>query len=149
MPRRATWIACLVEILFASAMQAQSQFSIRAASAQTVKGWQRMQVEHSYRAVWVSPTPAVTAGDIEKAQPETAPDGRTRIAVVFTDAGARKMRDLTIVQLKKLIALVVDGRLIWAPVVQQVQEGKEGVLTGNGSRRLTQEEVERVIAALP
>jgi len=54
----------------ARAIPAQAQLSIRAASAEPVDGWQRMQVEHSNRIAWVSPTPALTASDIEKAQPE-------------------------------------------------------------------------------
>jgi preprotein translocase subunit SecD len=148
MGRRKIWMACLAAILFASAMQAQAQFSIRAASAEPIEGWQRMQVEHSNRVVWVAPTAAVIASDIEKAQPEITPDGNTRIAVVFTDAGARKIRDLTTAQRKKLIALVVGDKLIWAPIVQQPLDGREGVLTGNGPNGLTQEEVERIMASL-
>ncbi len=146
MHRMASW-ACLVVIMFAGIVQAQTQFSIRAASAEPIEGWQRMQVEHSDRVVWVAPTAAVTASDIEKAQPETTPDGNTRIAVVFTDPGARKIRDLSITQRKKLVALVVDGRVIWAPIVQ-AEITKESVLTGNGPNGLTQDEVERIMASL-
>ena len=105
-----------------------------------------MQFENSDRAVWVAPTPAVTAGDIERAQPQ-ASEGRTSIAVVFTDAGARKIHDLSIAQKDKLVALVVDQRLIWAPVVQS-EIGKQSVLTGNGPNGLTREEVERIMASL-
>ena len=65
-----------------------------------------MQVEHSNRVVWVSPTVAVTASDIEKAQPETTPDGRTRIAVVFTDTGLKKIHDLTTAQFESLVSKI-------------------------------------------
>jgi preprotein translocase subunit SecD len=106
-----------------------------------------MQVEHSERTVWVAPTAAVVASDIEKAQPEVRTDGDRVIRVVFTDAGANKIRDLTTAQLKKPVALIVDDRLIWAPIVQAVA-GKESVLTGNGPHSLTQEEVERIMASL-
>ena len=132
MPRRAGWTVCLGVIVFATALRAQGQFSIRAASAEPIEGWQRMQVEHSNRVVWVAPTAAIVASDIERAQPEiNSVDGATRIAVVFTDAGRKKIHDLTTAQLKKLIAMVVDGKVIWAPIVQQPQQGKDGVLTGN------------------
>ena len=70
------------------------------------------------------------------------------IAVVFTDAGAKKIHDLTTAQLKKLVAMVVDGKVIWAPMVMAVQEGRQGVLTGNLPTGLTQEEVERILAVL-
>jgi len=145
MHRMVTWTACLVVLLFAGIVQAQAQLSIRAASAEPVERWQRMQVEHSTRVVWVAPTEVVTGSDIERAQPEVNSQGLTRIVVVFTEAGARKIRDLTIAQSKKLIALVVDGRVIWAPMVL-AEAGKESVLTGNGPNGLTQEEVERIMA---
>ena len=149
MSRTATWMACLVVILFASAMQAQTQFSIRAASATPVENWQRMQVEHSGRAVWVAPIAVIVASDIEKAQPVVRADGDTVIRVVFTDAGMNKLHDLTAAQLKKLIAMVVDDKLIWAPMVMYVAAPeKNNVLTGSGPHGLTQEEVDRIMAAL-
>jgi preprotein translocase subunit SecD len=141
------WMAVSVVFLFAGMVQAQSPLSIRPASDIPVDGWQRMQVEHSDRFVWVSPIAAATSSDIEKAQPEVNSNGDTRIAVVFTDEGAKRMRDLTIAQKNKLIALVVDGRLIWAPLVR-AETGKESVLTGNGPHGLTQEEVDRIMAIL-
>jgi preprotein translocase subunit SecD len=138
--------ACWIVLMFAGIVQAQTQLSIRAASAGPVQGWQRMQFENSDRVVWVAPTAAVTATDIERVQPETTPDGRTRIAVVFTDAGAQKIRDLSIAQRNRLIALVVDDRVIWAPTVKS-EIGKESVLTGNGPNGLTREEIERIMAS--
>src|SRR2546422_8753055 len=101
-------LAFLFVLVAASATQAQDQFSIRAASAEPVEGWQRMQVEHSNGVVWVAPTAAVTASDIEKAQPEIRADGYQIIRVVFTDSGVNKLHDLTAAQLKKLIVLVGD-----------------------------------------
>jgi preprotein translocase subunit SecD len=108
MRRMVSWTACSIVFLFAGIVQAQAQLSIRAASAEPVEGWQRMQVEHSDRFVWVSPTAAVTASDIEKAQPEVNSNGDTRIAVVFTEDGAKRMLDLTTAQRGKLIVMVVD-----------------------------------------
>ncbi len=149
MRRKAIWTACLILTVLVGAIPAHAQFSIRAASATPVEGWQRMQVGHSDRIVWVSPTAAITASDIEKAQPEVRADGYTVIAVVFTDAGLQKIHDLTTAQRKNLVAMVVDGRLIWAPMVQGVQQGKEGVLTGgNTGHGLTQEEVDLIMSAL-
>ena len=152
MRRIASWPLCLVVILlFGGIVHAQSRLSIRAASATPVDGWQKMQVEHSDRFVWVAPTAAITESDIEKAQPDVRADGDTVIRVVFTDAGVNKLHDLTAAQLKKLIALVVDDKLIWAPTVQYIAEApaKNNVLTGNGPNGLTQEEVERIMAILP
>ena len=142
---------CLFVILFAGVLQAQSpRLSIRAASVEPAEGWQMMQVEHCQTrcVVWVSPTAALTASDIEKGQPEVNSNGDTRIAVVFTDAGATKMRDLTKAQWQKHIALVLDGRLIWAPLIQAYFAGRESALTGNGPNGLTQEEVDLIMSIL-
>jgi preprotein translocase subunit SecD len=143
-------VACLVLILLASALHAQGEFSIRAASATPVDGWQRMQVECSDRVVWVSPTAGLTATDIEKGHPEVRADGDTVIRVVFTDAGIAKLHDLTAAQFRKLIALVVDDKVIWAPTVQYIAEApaKNNVLTGCGPHGLTQDEVDRILASL-
>ena len=78
MHRIASWALCLVFIvLLGGIVHAQSRLSIRAASATPVDGWQRMQVEHSDRFVWVAPTAAITESDIEKAQPDVRADGDT------------------------------------------------------------------------
>src|ERR1051325_10978828 len=93
----------LLIVMSATATQAQAQFSIRAASAQPVEGWQRMQVGDSDQVIWVSPTAAIVASDIQSARPEINPDdGATHVAIVFTDAGAKKFSDLTAAQVNKL-----------------------------------------------
>ena len=95
--------------------------------------------------MWVAPTAAITASDIEKAQRDhTSVEGHTRVAVVFTDAGAKRFADLTTAQFHKWIAMILDGRVIWAPMVMaefQADVGKQGMLAGSGAQGLTQEEV--------
>jgi preprotein translocase subunit SecD len=144
-------MTCLIVIL--AATQAHAQFSIRAASATPVEGWERMQVEHCQGprcVVWVSPVAAIVASDIEQAQPEVRHDGDTIISVVFTDVGVSKLHALTAAQFKKPIAMVVDGKLIWAPMVMYIADeiAKNNVLTGSGPHGLTQEEVQQIMASL-
>ena len=146
MRRVAVWTVYLM--IFACTASAQpAKLSIRAASAESVEGWQRMQVEHSDRIVWVSPIEAVVGSDIAEAHPEVRSHGDTVIKVVFTDAGASKLRNLTAAQMKKPIALVVEGKVVWAPYVQ-AETGKESVPTGNTGHGLSQDEVERIMAIL-
>jgi preprotein translocase subunit SecD len=141
-------MTCMVLLLCASVLQAQSQLSIHAASATPVEGWQRVQVEHSDRVVWVSPTAAISASDIEQATPAvTMPERFRSILITFTDAGAKKARDLSIAQRNKLVALVVDNKVLWAPNVQS-EIAKESMLTGSTPTGLSQEEVERIMSIL-
>jgi len=135
-------------IMFAGTLLAQtSQLSIRAASDEPVQGWQRMQVENSERVIWVSPTSVLTGRDIESAKPETTPEGNNRVAVVFTNAGAEKIRELSTAQMNKLVALVVGDTVVWAPVVR-AEIGKSSILTGNGPNGLTPAQVQRILASL-
>jgi preprotein translocase subunit SecD len=134
-------------MILAGTLLAQApQLSIRAAAEEAVQGWQRMQVENSNRVIWVSPTAALTASDIESAKPETTPEGNNLVAVVFTNAGAQKIRELSTAQRNKLVALVVGDKVVWAPVVK-AEIGKSSVLTGNGPNGLTPEQVQRIMAS--
>jgi preprotein translocase subunit SecD len=141
-------MTCTILLLSASVLQAQSQLSIQAASATPVEGWERMQVEHTSRFVWVSPTAALTANDIEQAEPVVPPDDGYRVIVItFTDEGAKKAHDLSIAQRDKLIALVVDNKVVWAPTVKS-EIAKESVLTGSTPTGLSPEEVKQIMSIL-
>src|SRR2546428_13964328 len=105
--------AFLLVILLGIAVQAHAQLTMNAASDDAVPGWQKMEIEG--RSVWVNPTPALTAADIQGAEPATDRNYGQFVKIVFTDAGAKKMRDLTTAQMNKLIAIVLDGKLMNAP----------------------------------
>lgn len=140
-------VGCAVLLLLPGILHAQSRLSLQAASATPVAGWQRMQVEHDDRVVWVSPIAAITASDIQQAHPEVRRDGYRVIAITFTDAGAQKARDFSIAQRDKLVALLVDSKLLWVPTVT-AEIGKQSMLTGNTSMGLTEEEVARIMSIL-
>jgi preprotein translocase subunit SecD len=132
-------------VLGSGILYAQGQFSIRAASADPVAGWQKM--ESGNTSVWVSPIPALTSADIERAVPNRGPDGRNTVQVVFTDTGAKKMRDLSAAQINKLIAMVLDGKVIFAPKIRS-EIDKSAVLTGNSPNGLTLDEVQRILVSV-
>src|SRR5438876_3213189 len=145
MYRSFTLIGCVALTLFGGVLQAQAQFTVNAAATDAVTGWQKMEVQG--RAVWVNPTPAVTSVDIQGAQPRRGPDGRNTVAIVFSDAGAKKMRELTAAQINKPIAMVLDGKLIFAPTIRG-EISKDAVVTGNGPNGLSLEEVQRILASV-
>ena len=147
MRRMSIWAAGLMMVYFAGALHAQATFSIRAASENAVAGWDKMVSTDDGKSVWVSPVISVTPADIDSARPVINNDGNRIIVVTFSDAGAKKMHDLTTAQLQGLIALVLDGKLIWAPKVRSTLD-REAVLSGNGPQGLTGEQVERLMSAL-
>jgi preprotein translocase subunit SecD len=142
MYRTVTLTLLVVLILFCSVLQAQAQFTIRAASDQAVPGWDQM--EYQNHSVWVSPTISLTSADILRAEPIRGSDGRTAVGVTLTDAGAQKMRDLSSAQMNSLVAIVLDGNVIFAPKVRG-QMDKEALITGNTPSGLPADVAQRIV----
>ena len=136
---------CAIVILFGSVLQAQAQFTINAAAEDSVPGWQKMDIEG--RSVWVNPTPAITSADFQGAEPAADRKYGNFVKVIFTDAGASKMRELTTAQMNKPIAIVLDGKLISAPRVRSVISN-EGIITGKPPGGLSIEEVRRILTSV-
>jgi preprotein translocase subunit SecD len=122
-------------------LQAQAPLEIRAASSTAVAGWQQMSTPAG-GTLWVSPSNALTLSDVAQAEPRTGADGQRTVGMTFTAEGSRKMAQLSAAQIDKPIALLVDGKVVWAPIVRAVI-AKEATLGG-----VTPEVVARVLAAI-
>jgi preprotein translocase subunit SecD len=144
--RRTIAVASAVIVgFFLFLLQAQAQFTIHAASDQPVAGWTRMQ--YNNQTVWVSPTASLTSADILRAQPSKTSDGATAVGVVFNDAGAKKMTDLSHTQLNKLIAMILDGKVIFAPKVR-AEVGTQALITGKGPSGLPSDVAQRIVESV-
>ena len=91
-----------------------------------------------------SPTIRLTSADVERAEVRTTDKGDPAVGVIFTDEGAKKMDALATEQMGQLIAILLDGRLVWAPLVR-TNVSKEAMLTG-GPGGLTPAEIQRLLA---
>jgi preprotein translocase subunit SecD len=138
---------CLFVFVFALALQAQEQLSVRAASDEAVAGWQKMPTD-SNQTLWVSPTVSLTRSDFESMTPYVNPGDIWFMKIVLTDDGAKKMRALSIAQTNKLIALVLDGKVISAPRVRG-EIGKTLDFTASGPHGLEMDLIRRLIAIVP
>jgi preprotein translocase subunit SecD len=139
-------VSGVIWFLLTGAIQGQSAFAIRAAATSPVVGWQQMTSADRAQVLWVAPTNNLTSVDIERAEPSTSSDGYPAVAFVFTDEGAKKMAELSGTRRGQPIAFLLDGRLIWAPVVRAGIE-KEAVLSG-GPGGLRPDELQRLLAIL-
>ena len=147
MRRISAFISVMVFVLFGGALQGQAQLAISAAADEAVPGWQKMASPDGDRSVWVAPTPSLTSANIQRATPSADRNGQPAIAIVFTDAGATKMRELSAAQNNKLIAMVMDGKVIWAPKVRG-EIGKDAMITGGGQNGLSAEDSQRILASI-
>ena len=135
-------IFALIAVFLAGVfLQAQAAVEIRAASSTAVAGWQRVTAADG-EAVWVAPTTSLTSADFAPSVSHTMRDGRDAVGVAFTAEGARKMRALSAAQTNRRIALLLDGKVIWAPVVRGTID-REAQLTG-----LSPDQAQRLVTAL-
>jgi preprotein translocase subunit SecD len=116
--------------------------SFRAASLEAVPGWNQMGGPNA--PIWVAPEAAVTLSDVERAEQSKDELGHPAIGLSFTAGGAQKMRSLSAAQLGKLIAIVVDGKVVSAPRVNS-QVTDRAVISG-GSGGFDQHEIDRILA---
>lgn len=134
----------MIVTLLAGILNGQSPVEIRAAASTAVSGWTQMASPNG-QALWVSPATSLTSADIERAEARATPNGPA-VSVVLTDNGAKKMAELTASQTDKPIALLLDGHVIWAPIVRGASIQKEALLTG-GPGGLTQAQIDRLLAS--
>jgi preprotein translocase subunit SecD len=137
-------IVGVIVTLLAGILNGQTPVEIRAASATLVSGWQQMSSPRG-DPLWVAPTVQLTSADIARAEARTYPDAGPSVALLLTDEGARKMSELSAAQADKPIALLLDGQVIWAPIVRG-SIGKEVRLTG-GQGGLTKAQIDRLLAS--
>lgn len=128
--------------LLVGILNSQSALEIHAASSTAVGGWQQM-ASPSGSQLWVAPDTRLTSADIARAEARNLPNAGPGVALVFTDAGAAKMAALSKERANQPIALLLDGKVIWAPVVRS-SIGKEAQLTG-GPGGLTQQQIQRLL----
>ena len=144
MKNRAFVIVGVIVTLLAGILNGQTPVEIRAASSTAVSGWRQMSSPGG-TPLWVAPTVQLTSADIARAEARTDPDAGPSVAILLTDEGARKMSALSATQADKPIALLLDGQVIWAPIVRG-SIGKEVRLTG-GNGGLTQAQIDRLLAS--
>ena len=139
---RTVVIYALVAVFLAGVLLgAQGAVEIRAASSTAVAGWQRVTGADG-ETMWVSPSASLRSADIARSELHKQPDGRANVNVVFTAEGAKRMQALSRAQTNQRIALMVGGKVVWAPVVRD-PIGREAVLSG-----LSAADAERLQATL-
>ncbi|WP_425099081.1 protein translocase subunit SecD [Tropicibacter sp. S64] len=75
--------------------------------------------------------PVVTGEELVDAQPSFDQNGRPAVNFRFNPAGARKFGDYTADNIGSPFAIVLDGEVISAPVIQSHIAGGSGIITGN------------------
>ncbi|WP_104017053.1 protein translocase subunit SecD [Roseovarius nitratireducens] len=75
--------------------------------------------------------PVVTGEELVDAQPDFDQNGRPAVSFRFNPTGARKFGEYTAENVGNPFAIVLDGEVISAPVIQSHIPGGSGIITGN------------------
>ncbi|MBC2835893.1 protein translocase subunit SecD [Paragemmobacter straminiformis] len=96
--------------------------------------------------VWytVEEAPVVSGEDLTNAKGDFDQNGRPAVAFKFDVSGARRFGDYTAANIGSPFAIVLDGKVISAPVIQSHIAGGSGIITGN----FTVEEANRLAVLL-
>lgn len=75
----------------------------------------------------------LTGSDLKDARGQMSEGTRAVVSLEFNDVGAKKFADLTARNIGRQIAIALDGKVLTAPVVNEVITGGRAQITGNHS----------------
>jgi preprotein translocase subunit SecD len=133
-------LSCTAGVSFAQPQDPPS-FEIRRAETKAGDGLIEATVPGSANKIYVHKTADIVAADVATAR--VTNDEKPAVEIEFTEQGHKKVTQLTEKHLGKPLAIMVNGKVIAAPVVRSAIESK-AMITGN----FTREEAERIASAI-
>lgn len=128
---------------FINKVQAAVQFEVRLVEKEPAPGLKAANIEGG-GTVYLHDEVVITNSDIAQAKAIPRPGGSDfMVSVIFTPAGARKMHAVTEKNIGKRMAILIDGVVVAAPVVNSVLSDS-AVVEGH----LTKQEAERIVAGI-
>jgi preprotein translocase subunit SecD len=120
-------------------------FELRLASHEKVEGWEMVPGPGPEKIpVWISPEVTLTNRDIARAYPSRTLDGKPCVGVFLTEEAALKFARLTKSHVHELLAIMIDGRVTMAPIINSEIIGGQAIIQGN----FTEEETESIAKEL-
>ena len=120
-------------------------FELRLASHEKVEGWEMVSGPGPENVpIWISPEVALTNRDVARAYPSRTLENKPCVGVFLTEEGALKFARLTKSHLHELLAIMIDGRVTMAPIINSEIIGGQAIIQGN----FTEEETESIAKEL-
>jgi preprotein translocase subunit SecD len=96
-----------------------------------------------------TPEPALFSGDqIASSNPSTDQGGKRAVGFVLKDQGSKLFGDYTSKHVGEFFAIVLDGNVVSAPVIQSAITGGSGIITGGGAAGFAAAEMNSLITVL-
>jgi preprotein translocase subunit SecD len=130
-----------VRSLFVSDAQAAVRFEARLAEDRPAPGLREAKASDSGRSVYLHDEIIATNSDIKLARVIQGSDpSQYAVGIEFNAAGAEKMRVATGNHIGKLVAILLDGKVVMAPVIRTAI-GPSAVITG----KFTRSQAEKIV----
>ena len=120
------------------------RFEVLLAESEPTPGAVPYRVANTAETFYAVGSPVLTNGDIESASVSRGTIGEPALRLVFTPEGARKLADVTAVNVSKRLLFVAEGEVLMAPVIMGAITDTETIVTGSFS----EEELRRIVFAL-
>ena len=137
------WMCFVVAVvcftLCSAAWSGTLTVQFRLAENKPGKDLEEMTVSGSDRKVYLHKESVLSHVDVETAEVQNRNTG-FGVVITFTEAGRKKLAEVTKENVGRVMGIVVDGRLINAPVIREPVTGGKAFIEGN----LDQEMVERI-----
>ena len=105
----------------------------RPGSQEPEAGLTAMMLPGSGKQIYISEHVVLSNSDIDSAAVGLDPNGQPMISIVFTKAGAERFAEVTEQNIGKPLAILIDGELLSAPIIQESILGGKAVITGSFS----------------
>jgi hypothetical protein len=125
---------------FSPDVQAAVRFEVRLAEVKPAPGLREAKVEDSGRFIYLHQEVVVSNDDIAEARIVSISASQYNVSVTLNKTGADKMQAATSGHIGRLLAILLDGQVVMAPVIRSPIEGS-AVITGN----LTKAQAERIV----
>ncbi|HEX5273036.1 MAG TPA: hypothetical protein VFW33_21210 [Gemmataceae bacterium] len=129
--------------LAAAADPPAAKFEIRRAETKPAEGLTEAKVEGTDEKVYLHKEAELTAKDVAKARVVEDKKSGPAVEIVFTEEGQKKAAKLSEAHKDKPLAILVDGKVVAAPVVRD-KLGAKGLITG----KFTKEQAEKLAKSL-
>jgi hypothetical protein len=116
------------------------KIEFRRGETQPGAGLAEMKTPDAPGKVYVVNESGISNADIADASVVQDANGKPAISIAFTPQGAEKMKKLSEQQIRKPLVIMVNGKVIAAPTVQDATISEKAQISGN----FTQEEAERI-----
>lgn len=115
------------------AQESAPLLQFRLADDNDTTGWRKMKVGGSGDSIFVSNEVALHGGHIEKVSFYKDLNGNPSVGITLTEDGAKAMEETTSKNLKKKLAIVLNGKVVSAPTIQSTIS-KDVQITGRFDR---------------